>query len=204
MLPIKSKYKIAKRLGAHIFPQTQTQKFALSEARTKKQKSHKRAGSDFSKQLLEKQRVRYTYGLSERQLSNYAARAMKDPNPPQALHRAFELRLDSVVYRAGFAHTRRSARQSTSHGHFTVNGRRVTTPSFQLSLDDVVAVREGKTRASPLFSALTSNEGEDIRAIPSWLSVDISLLQTTVSSLPEYTQTEGGLEYPLVFEYYSR
>ena len=204
MLKIKSKYKIAKRLGAHVFPQTQTQRFSLSEARAKKQKSRRRAGSDFNKQLLEKQRVRYTYGLTERQLSNYAAHSTKDVNPPQALHRALELRLDSAVYRSGFASTRRAARQSTSHGHFTVNGRRVTTPSFRLSTGDVVAVREGKTRTSPLFSALASNEREDVRAIPSWLSVDIPLLQVTVSSLPEYTKTEGGLDYPLVFEYYSR
>ena len=84
MLQIKSKYKIAKRLGAAIFEQTQTQKFALSETRAKKPRG--RAASDFGKQLLEKQRVRYTYGLAERQLSKYAHAAFEEKDPSCPWH----------------------------------------------------------------------------------------------------------------------
>src|SRR5690242_20290800 len=139
MLPIRSKYKIGKRLGPGVFEQLQTQKFALSDARAKKQKRG-RAGSDYGRQLIEKQRVRYTYGLTERQLSNYAHAAMEETVPSEALHRSLELRADSVIYRAGFAPTRRAARQAISHGHFTVNGKKITTPSYAIRKGDVLSV----------------------------------------------------------------
>src|SRR3989344_3101931 len=103
MLPIKSKYKIAKRLGAAIFEQTQTQKFALSDARFKKSRPRGRGASDYSRQLLEKQRVRYTYGLSETQLSNYVKEAYTAADPGTTLHRLLEMRVDSIVYRAALA-----------------------------------------------------------------------------------------------------
>ena len=93
MLPIKSKYKIAKRLGAGIFEQTQTQKFALSDARAKKAKRG-RAPSDYGRQLLEKQRVRFTYGITEKQLYNYAKGAMGEADPSATLHKALEMRAD--------------------------------------------------------------------------------------------------------------
>src|SRR3990167_9722778 len=90
MLIIKSKYKIAKRLGAAVFEQTQTQKFALSEARAKAKPRGRRGGSDYGRQLIEKQRVRYTYGLSEKHLSNYVEKAMHAQNPSAALHKMLE------------------------------------------------------------------------------------------------------------------
>src|ERR1700684_4027840 len=98
MLQIKSKYKIAKRLGAGVFEQTQSQKFALSEARSTKKRERRggRGGSDFGHQHLEKQRVSYTYGLSEKQLSNYAEQAIGQKDPSGELHRSLEMRADSV------------------------------------------------------------------------------------------------------------
>lgn len=98
MLPVKSKYKIAKRLGAAVFDKTQTPKFALSEARTVKKRG--RGLSDYGKQLLEKQRVRFTYGITEGQLYNYAKKAFEDKNPSAALHMMLEGRIDSTIYRA--------------------------------------------------------------------------------------------------------
>lgn len=200
MLQIKSKYKIAKRLGAAIFEQTQTQKFALSEARVKKPRGRNK--SDYGRQLLEKQKVRFTYGIAERQLSNYAAAAFAEKNPPEALHRSLELRLDSAAYRAGFALTRRAARQMVSHGHLLVNGKRITSPSFALKKGDLVTVREG-SRASTLFAHLGNPEAE-ARTIPRWLSVDRSLMQVRVEGSPEYAAVETPLDYPAVFEFYSR
>jgi small subunit ribosomal protein S4 len=200
MLPIKSKYKIGKRLGPGIFEQLQTQKFALSDARAKKQKRG-RGGSDYGRQLLEKQRVRFTYGLSERQLSNYVEKATGATVPSEALHRMLEMRADSVVYRAGFAPTRRAARQAVSHGHFTIGGKRITTPSYAAKKGDVIAVREG-SRTSPLYAGLA--EREDKRAVPKWLTVDMNLLKTEVSGEPQYSSAEAGLDYPTVFEFYSR
>ncbi len=197
MLPIKSKYKIGKRLGPAVFEQLQSQKFALSEARARKPRG--RGGSDYGRQLIEKQRVRFTYGLAERQLSNYAEKAFKAPDPSLALHRALEARADSVVYRAGFASTRRAARQAVSHGHITVNGRRITTPSHALRIGDIIAIREG-SRTSPLFAGLA--EQEEKRSAPQWLAVDYSLLKAEITGEPVIT--ESGLDYPTVFEFYSR
>lgn len=200
MLRIKSKYKIAKRLGAAIFEQTQTQKFALSEARVKKPRGRNK--SDYGRQLLEKQKVRYTYGIAERQLSNYAAAAFAEKNPPEALHRSLELRLDSAAYRAGFALTRRAARQMVSHGHLLVNGKRITTPSYNLKKGDSISVREG-SRASTLFAHFGNSEAE-VRPLPQWLSVDRSTIVAKVEGEPGYAAVEIPLDYPAVFEFYSR
>lgn len=204
MLPIKSKYKIAKRLGAGIFEQTQTQKFALSEARAKvKVRRGGRGGSDYGRQLLEKQRVRYTYGLSERQLSNYAKKAYTAAEPSVTLHRMLEMRADSIVYRSGLAPTRRAARQMVSHGHLTIKGKRITTPSHHLKKGDVLSVREG-SRQSPLFVGLTEEEGKNTRALPSWISLDLGAMKIEIMGEPTYTPAETTLDYPTVFEFYSR
>ena len=204
MLPIKSKYKIAKRLGAGIFEQTQTQKFALSDARSKKKiRRGGRGGSDYGRQLLEKQRVRYTYGISERQLSNYAKEAYKAPDPSTTLHRSLEMRLDSVAYRAGLASTRRAARQLVSHGHVLVNEKRTTIPSYRMQKGDSISVREG-SRRSALFLHLTGEGEEAIRNIPKWLTCDFGVLRVDVVGEPLYTQGEATLDYPTVFEFYSR
>jgi small subunit ribosomal protein S4 len=203
MLQIKSKYKIAKRLGAGIFEQTQTQKFALVEANAKpKKRTGRGGGSDYGRQLLEKQKVRFTYGLSEKQLSNYAEKAFTEKNPSEALHKALELRADSAVYRAGLAPTRRAARQAVSHGHITVNGRRITMPSYSLKAGDKLGVREGN-RKSPLYASL-SEKSEQGRAVPQWLNVDIGVLTAEVIAEPSYAPAESGLDYPTVFEFYSR
>lgn len=204
MLQIKSKYKIAKRLGAQIFEQTQTQKFALAESRTsKKPRGGGRGGkSDYGRQLLEKQKVRFTYGIAEKQLSNYAAAAFATKNPSQSLHQALESRLDSAAYRAGFALTRRAARQMTSHGHLLVNGKRITTPSYSLKKGDVITVREG-SRTSTLFFHMTNPEAI-ARNVPHWLSLDAATMVAKVEGEPGYTAAEIPLDYPAVFEFYSR
>jgi small subunit ribosomal protein S4 len=202
MLPIKSKYKIAKRLGASLFEKTQSQKFALSEARSKKKRG--RGASDYGKQLMEKQRVRYTYGLSERQLSNYAKAAFAQNEPANELHRALELRVDSVIYRAGFASTRRAARQMVSHGHILVNGRRTTSASYHLRKGDVLSVREG-SKASPLFAGLAEAKQEGgTRVVPKWIDVDLGELKASILGEPSYNAVETSLDYSTVFEYYSR
>jgi small subunit ribosomal protein S4 len=198
MLIVKSKYRIAKRLGAGVFDQTQTQKFALREANAPKKRG--RGQSDYGRQLLEKQRVRFTYGLSEKQLSNYAKEAYLAKDPSATLHTMLEMRLDTTVYRAGLASTRRAARQAASHGHFMVNGVRVKTPSYKVKNGDKITVREG-ARKSPLYAGLVEKNPE--RSIPNWLSVDINLLTAEVKGLPQYAAAEG-LDYSTVFEFYSR
>ncbi len=201
MLPVKSKFKIAKRLGAAVFEKTQSQKFVLSEARGKPKRG--RGASDYGRQLLEKQKVRYTYGLSEKQLSNYSHEAFEKENPSAALNHLLETRADMVIYRAGFASTRRAARQIVSHGHITINGKRITTPSYRVQKGDVVGIREG-SRTSPLFAGLAEAKEQGSRSVPQWLTVDVSLLRAEVSGEPSYNALETGLDYPTVFEFYSR
>jgi small subunit ribosomal protein S4 len=201
MLPIKSKYKIAKRLGPAIFEQTQSQKFALSDASFKKSKPRGRGGSDYNRQLLEKQRVRFTYGLNETQLENYVKEAYAAKDPGSALHRLLEMRADSVVYRADLAPTRRAARQLVSHGHFLVNGKRITTPSYRVKKGDSLSVREG-SRKSPLFAGKAGDE--EGRRVAAWLTVDRGLLTVDVGGEPLYTPAETTLDYATVFEFYSR
>jgi small subunit ribosomal protein S4 len=201
MLIVKSKYRIARRLGAGVFDQTQTQKFALSESNSQKKRG--RGASDYGRQLMEKQRVRFTYGLSERQLSNYAKEAYLAKDPSAALHKMLEMRADMVLYRSGFASTRRAARQAVSHGHMTVNGVRIKTPSMALKKGDKISIREG-ARKSPLYAGLAERNPAESRAIPSWLDVDEALLCAEVTGEPQYSPAEVGLDYSTVFEFYSR
>lgn len=206
MLLIKSKFKIAKRLGAAIFEKTQSQKFTLSEARSaanKKNSRGGRGGSDYGRQLLEKQRVRFTYGISERQLANYAEAAFADADPSSSLHKALEMRADTAAYRAGFLPTRRAARQAVSHGHITVNGKRTTIPSYRVRKGDTIGIREG-SRTSPLFTGLLENAAENARTVPAWLKVDLNLLTAEVVGEPTFNPLETGLDYATVFEFYSR
>ncbi len=203
MLIIKSKYKIAKRLGASVFEQTQTQKFALSEARAKAKPRGRNSGSDFGRQLLEKQRMRFTYGLSERHLANYVERAVHEKNPSSALFSMLETRADNVLYRAGLAPTRRAARQAVSHGHLLVNGRRITSPSHKLTAGDKLSIRES-TRKSSLYAGLADKTIEERRSAPHWMDVDVNLLTAEVKSEPTYAGTESGLNFTTVFEFYSR
>lgn len=203
MLPIKSKYKIAKRLGSAIFEKTQTQKFVLSESRFKKNRRFSRNPSDYGRQLLEKQRVRYTYGLSETQLQNYVKKASATADPSTTLHRMLEMRADSIVYRAALAPTRRAARQMVSHGHVAINKKRIRTPSHALKKGDTLTIREGSRRKS-LFSSLADTEKEDARIVPAWLASSTATLTVDVKAEPLYTPSETLLEYPAVFEFYSR
>lgn len=199
MLKVPSKYRVARRLGAGVFDQTQTQKFALRSAERKEKRG--RAPSDYGKQLLEKQRVRFTYGISEGQLSNYAEKAFTQKDPSLALHRALEMRADMVMYRSGFASTRRSARQMVSHGHIMINGKRTKVPSTLLKKGDKITIRGG-SKTNLLFAGMA--EKNESRAIAQWLKVDVNEMTVEIVSEPQYSPVEVGLDYATVFEFYSR
>lgn len=202
---IGPKYKICKRLGGAVFEKCQTQKFALAEARQKATKSGGRRpgqASDYKRQLLEKQKMRYTYGLSERQLSRYVEESVeKSDNPSHALMIRLESRLDNIVYRLGLAKTRRLARQMVSHGHITVDGRKVTIPSYQVTPHQAVAVREG-SKNSVLFQ--TQGEETTQARVPTWLVFDQKSLAGNVAAIPSYDAHELLFDLEQVFEYYSR
>lgn len=198
------KYKICKRLGGAVFAKCQTQKYALSEARSQKGKRGGRrpSMSDYKRQLLEKQKMRYTYGVSEKQLSRYVREAVeKSAEPMTALVVRLESRLDNVVYRLGLAKTRRAARQLVSHGHITVGGRKVTIPSYQVKKGEEIAVREGSKERTP-FQVL--GEEHESASVPAWLSFDIKKLTGSVSGAPTFNAAELLFDPEQVLEYYSR
>lgn len=204
-MKIGPKFKIAKRLNAPIFEKTQTQKFALSQARSQPGTGRRRPGqmSDYKRQLIEKQKLRYSYGIVERQLRRYVAEALKDANaaPASALTTRLESRLDNVVYRLGLAKTRRFARQMVSHGHITVNGVRSTIPSQAIRVGDTIAVRAGSA-GSGLFTNLT--ETHEPSALPGWLSFDVKKLTGNVTATPTVAASDTLFDIDQVLEFYSR
>jgi len=202
-MKIGPKFKIAKRLGAPIFEKTQTQKFELSQARGGRMKK-RRPGqmSDYKRQLIEKQKMRFTYGVSEKQLRRYVNEAVEKSHQPIALLMGrLESRLDNVVYRLGLAKTRRFARQMVSHGHITVNGRKLTVPSHKVRMEDVVAVREGSKDTGLFINLADSHESA---GVPAWLSFDVKKMEGKVTAAPTYEPSESLFDPAQVLEYYSR
>lgn len=201
-MKVGPKYKIAKRLGAPIYEKTQSQKFALSEARSSRTK--KRAGkmSDYKRQLNEKQKMRLTYGLSERQFRSYVNESLERSSTPiPHLYARLEYRLDNVVYRLGLAKTRRLARQIVTHGHVTLNGRKMNVPSHRVSMGDEIGIRE-QSKASGLFADIV--ERHENGAVPAWLRFDLKKLSGTVIGAPTFQSSDNYFDPEQVLEYYSR
>lgn len=196
------KFKLGKRLGADMFDKCATPKFAVSEARGTKTKKRRGNVSEFGRQLLQKQKVRFAYGITERQLGNYAEKAGKSKDPVLALNTLLEMRLDNVVYRAGIAASRREARQMVSHGHITVNGKKIRIPSHVLSVGDIVAVREGSKKHGTI-AARTQKE-ESLTVAPKWLSFDPKQYSITIAETPAHERTNSPFDFASIFEFYSR
>jgi small subunit ribosomal protein S4 len=200
-------YKVCRRLGAGVYDKCQTQKYTLSEARHAKgaRRGRRRNISDFGKQLLEKQRVRVAYGVNERQLRKYVNEANRvavlGVDPKERLVEQLEMRLDNVVYRLGFAPTRRAARQMVSHGHVMVNGSRTTVPSRQVAPGDDIALRP-RTQNLPLMDKV--NACLEDASIPVWLTFDLKKHTGTVAAQPTAEGTEMPGSVGAILEYYSR
>lgn len=203
-MKIGPKYKIARRLGAPIFEKTQSQKFALSAER-KGKSNRPRAKSDFGLQLIEKQKARFFYGLTEKQFKNYVKSALEKntDHPTQELFSSLESRLDNAVWRLGLAKTHLAARQMTAHGHITVNGKRVYTPSYKLSEGDVISIREG-SKKSPLFNKEVDAENPEKTVAPSWLAFDVSMKTATIKGKPKQQENELLFDLGKVIEFYQR
>ncbi|MBQ7040547.1 30S ribosomal protein S4 [Candidatus Saccharibacteria bacterium] len=163
-----------------------------------------RSGSLYLTQLREKQKVRRTYGLLEKQF----AKLMKEATRAEGLTGEnllgfLERRADNVVYRAGFALTRRQARQLVSHGHFLLNGKRVDIPSIRLKPGDVLEVRE-KSAKSEYFKNLANVVGAAGAQPLSWLKADTKKMKIEITGLPKRDEAEAGINEQLIVEYYSR
>ena len=159
--------------------------------------------SEYALQLTEKQKVKFVYGMMEKQFRTYYEKADRMPGKTgENLLVMLERRLDNVVYRLGFAKTRREARQLTTHGHFTVNGSRVDIPSYLIKVGDVIEVRE-KSRSSAKFKGLL---GEDapVVTLPKWLTREKNSLQGNVVAMPAREDIDFPIEEHLIVELYSK
>ncbi|MBF1037866.1 30S ribosomal protein S4 [Candidatus Nanosyncoccus nanoralicus] len=163
-----------------------------------------RGGSLYLTQLREKQKVRRLYGLLEKQFAKLMKEAQKAEGlSGQNLLEFLERRADNVVFRAGFATTRRQARQLVSHGHFLLNGRRIDIPSIRLKAGDVLEVRE-KSVKSEYFKNLENTVAASGAQPLSWLKTDAKKMRIEITGTPKREEAEAGINEQLIVEYYSR
>ncbi len=163
----------------------------------------RRKQSEYATQLQEKQKVKFVYGILEKQFHSYYEKAMRLPGETgENLLVLVERRLDNVVYRLGFAMTRREARQLVNHGHFTVNGKKVNIPSYLVKVGDVIEVKE-QSRQSVKFKRFV---GEDaiIVNVPQWLEKEKNTLKGTVAKMPAREDIDLPIEEHLIVELYSK
>jgi small subunit ribosomal protein S4 len=164
--------------------------------------SRARKESGYAKQLREKQRVRRTYGVLERQFRKHFGVAARRPGKTsENLLQVLEMRLDNLVYRLGFADSRAQARQLVNHGHFAVNGRKTDIPSFIAKPNDVITVRE---RSKGLEYFKTRALVLDQKSVPAWLRLDINEMNGRVVSVPSRADLELPFDEQMVVEFYQR
>ena len=197
----KPKFKICRRLGPGVYDKCQTPKFSASSGKFGPNTKRPKALSEFGAQLLEKQKIRFSYGINERQLSNYVKKATltKGSGTADKFYEKLESRLDNVVYRMGLGASRRACRQMVSHGHFIVNDHKVTIPSFEVKVGDVIKIREG-SKSKKLFEGIAEKLKE--YNSPTWLQFDASIMEGKILAKP--TNTETFLDLNAVLEFYSR
>ena len=169
---------------------------------SKRQPKRRRKESEYGMQLREKQKAKLIYGVQEKQFRGYFRRAKSQSGiTGENLMAILESRLDNIVFRLGFARTRREARQTVTHGHITVNGNRVDIPSYRVRPGDLIAVAPKAKELLVIKSALVSNERVQV---PAWLEVDIEKLQGSVLSLPTREQIDLDINEQLIVELYSK
>ena len=167
-----------------------------------RQPKRRRKESEYGMQLREKQKVKFIYGVLEKQFRGYFKRAKSmEGQTGENLMTILETRLDNVVFRLGFARTRKEARQMVTHGHICVNGRRVDIPSFRVRPGELVSVAPKAKELLVVKSALVSNERVQV---PAWLEIDIEKLQGSVLSLPTRDQIDLDINEQLIVELYSK
>ncbi len=198
----KPKFKICRRLGPGVYDKCQTSKFSASSGKFAGPGARRpKAPSEYGAQLIEKQKIRFSYGITERQLSNYVEKAshIKGAGTADKFYEELESRLDNVVYRMGLANSRRGSRQMVSHGHFIVNDHKVNIPSYALKSGDIIKIREG-SKTKKIFEGLVEKM-KDYKP-PAWLSFDPTKMEGKISDKPKNIET--FLDLNAVLEFYSR
>ena len=174
----------------------------INKKSNRQPKQRRRQESEYGQQLREKQKAKFIYGVLEEQFHGYYEKALRiEGVTGDNLMILLETRLDNVVFRLGFARTRKEARQTVRHGHITVNGKRVDIPSYRVKAGDVVAVAQKAKDLLPIKEAIVASEH---MAVPSWLEVDIEKLSGTVLTLPTLDQIDTGIDPRLIVELYSK
>ena len=163
----------------------------------------RRRSSDWAMRLREKQKARFTYGVLERQFRRYFEMAREQTGATgDLLMQTLERRLDNVVYRLSFADSRRQARQLVTHGHFRVNDKRMTIPSYLVKPTDVISWKGSEDSIPAFAEALT--EGLPKRPVPQWLNLNVEEVTGEVIAPPDVSEIESGIDSRLIVEFYSR
>ncbi|WP_040327140.1 30S ribosomal protein S4 [Fannyhessea vaginae] len=174
----------------------------INKKSNRQPRQRRRQLSEYGTQLREKQKAKFIYGILEKQFRGYYNKALKNEGiTGDNLMSLLETRLDNVVFRLGFARTRKEARQTVRHGHITVNGKRVDIPSYQVKAQDVIAVNPKAKDLLPIKESLIVSER---MAVPAWLEVDIEKLQGTVLQIPVRDQIDLDIDAQLIVELYSK
>ncbi len=199
--------RLCRRVGDKLFLKGErcyTPKCAVDRRRTQPgdRSMRRRRISDHGVQLREKQKARYMYGVMEAQFSKYVDNAFKQSDSTgEHLVKQLETRLDNVVYRLGFADSRRQARQLTMHGHFTVGDRKTDVPSYSVKPGDVISWKESH-KESEYVKIMAADLPK--RPVPEWLELDVANLKATVRRLPRDEELETTIDTRLIVEFYSR
>ncbi|MCL2039648.1 MAG: 30S ribosomal protein S4 [Bacteroidetes bacterium] len=194
------KVKLSRKLGIAMTPKAvkiMDHKPTLPGQHGKRKKFQK--FSDYGKQLLEKQRLRLQYHISEKQMGNYYKKATRlEGNTADLLLQLLETRLDSVVKKAGFARTIYAARQYVQHGHILVNGKKCDIPSYNVKLNDVISIKEKSRKIEFILEAMRNSTA------PSYIEVDKANFSFKLAQIPKREDILIQCEISLVVEYYSR
>jgi len=194
--------RISRRLGTPVFGASKYLDRRSYPPGVHGPKSARRKVSDYGMGLLEKQKLRYFYGLQERQFRNVYERALRMRGVTgEKMLQILETRLDNLVYHAGFALTRPAARQLVSHGHVKVNGRKVDVASFAVKVGDVIEVRD---HAKSKAIAQKGVEGSTARTVPDWIAVDRDHLKANLLRIPTRDEIQPIANEQAVVEFYSR
>ena len=196
--------KIARRFGINLGLKSNAAKVArrLSQPPgVHGQKKGRRGTSSFGKQLLEKQKAKYMYGIRDRQFARYVREATRmEGDSSINLQRLLEMRLDNVVYRMGFANTRAQARQMVNHGMFMLNGKKMDIPSHQVKVGDAVSLKDNKQKKK-IFADVGDRLSQ--AHLPSWLSVDPAAKSGKILGTPTDKDFDKIFDVKLIIEYYS-
>ncbi|PIU46950.1 30S ribosomal protein S4 [bacterium (Candidatus Gribaldobacteria) CG07_land_8_20_14_0_80_33_18] len=216
----KNKCKICRRLGQKLFlkgekcfsPKCAMIKRAYPPGLGRKKRRRRREVSEYGKGLIEKQKLKSWYNLSETQFKNYIKKILtKKPFPfsagqkvedvEEALIKKIEKRLDNVIFRLGFTNSRFQARQLVSHCYFKVNGKPVNIPSFQVKKGDIITLKESKRQKTFFKNLLTYQKKSEI---PSWLQLSENKTEGKVVGEPSYKESGAPAEILTIFEFYSK